>query len=121
MPLPCVRTENRVKDLDKVLVQIIKNDGSYRLTPHYARMLQRFVDVSVNPLAGLLRDTERQGFLTDDLAGKSSDGGIIALYEQRRRKQVEELGLVDLVERHAGTVLRFSRHLKYIGAVASGG
>ena len=47
MPLPCVRTENRVKELDKVLVQIIKNDGSYRLTPHYARMLQRFVDVSV--------------------------------------------------------------------------
>lgn len=46
MPLPCVKTENRVKDVDEALVQMIKNEGSYHLTPHYAKLLQRFVDVS---------------------------------------------------------------------------
>ncbi len=48
MPLPCVRTENRVKDIDEALVQLIKNEGSYRKTPYYARLLQRFVIVSTD-------------------------------------------------------------------------
>lgn len=46
MPLPCVKTENRVKDVDEALVQLIKNEGSYRKTPHYAKLLQRFIVVS---------------------------------------------------------------------------
>ncbi len=63
MPLPCVRTENRVKDIDEALVQLIKNEGSYHKTPHYARLLQRFVIVSAdeqeyfaNTRCGVCRD-----------------------------------------------------------------
>lgn len=86
MPLPCVKTENRVKNIDEALVQIIKNDGSYRLTPHYAKLLQRFVDVS----------KKDQEFFARNACGICSD---------RCCKNVNHLHLADVLRYYFSTPL----------------